>query len=105
MNSHIINWSNNIPLDQENILLIFSKTWCPPCKALVPELNKLDNLLAQNNINCKICKIDCEEFPAIAQTYGIRSVPTILFNKKGHTIPYNSGRDSGSMLNWIKSNI
>ena len=59
----------------------------------------------ENNINCKICKIDCEEFPNISQTYGIRSVPTILFNKKGNTIPYNNGRDSNSIFNWININI
>ncbi len=66
------------------VVVDFSATWCGPCKALAPIVDKL---ATQYEGRAAICKADIEECDSIAQEFGIRSVPTILFFKDGAVQP------------------
>ncbi len=103
MASNIIEWNSNINLDKETILLVFSTSWCPPCKQLVPILNELNNMIVNNQF--KICKIDCEEHPEISKNFSIKSVPTIIFCHKGQMTSYNENRNCQQMYQWIINKI
>jgi thioredoxin-like negative regulator of GroEL len=102
-NSNIIPWNNSINLDKETILLIFSTSWCPPCKALVPVLDTLATMITANQF--KICKIDCEEEAALAQRFNIRSVPTIVLVHNGQIKSFSKNRDANTMYQWVMENI
>jgi len=52
--------------------LLFSATWCSPCKQLTPIMEKVK----QQNIPVR--KVDIEEEDSLASEYGIRSVPTVI---------------------------
>ena len=53
-----------------NKLLVFSATWCGPCKAFKPTLLQLDQ--------DRLSYIDIDELPEIREDYNVKSVPTIV---------------------------
>src|SRR5579859_3118025 len=62
------------------VLVDFSATWCGPCKALNPIVEKLADEFAGKY---KVGKIDIDESPTVTAKYGIRGVPTVLVFKGG----------------------
>ena len=62
------------------VLVDFAATWCGPCRALAPVLDKLS---ADVGVSAKVVKVDIDESPELANRYEIRSLPTILVFKKG----------------------
>ena len=65
---------------QVPVLVDFTATWCSPCKALAPIVEKIANETAGKY---KVAKVDIDDCPGVAQKYGIRSVPTVLVFKGG----------------------
>ena len=53
-------------------ILLFSKKTCGPCQ-------QLKMALKGTEISHVIAEIDCDEFPTAAPYYGIRGVPTLIF--------------------------
>jgi len=70
------------------VLVDFTATWCGPCKALAPIIDKVADEF-QGKV--KVGKVDIDEAAAIATKYGIRSVPTVLVFKNGVEANRNSG--------------
>lgn len=70
----------------ENVIVDFSATWCGPCKALNPIL---DDISATTNV--KVVKIDVDTNQGLAVEYGVRSIPTMLFFKRGELIQRVNG--------------
>ncbi len=58
---------------------IFSAFWCGPCKGLKPIMEELKN--EYQNINFQTIDVDDESELAI--NYGVRSIPTVIFEKGG----------------------
>lgn len=69
------------------VLVDFWATWCGPCQRLSPLVEQV----AQENDNIKVCKIDTDECPDIAQKYGIMSIPTLMVFKEGDVTATNVG--------------
>ena len=57
----------------------FWATWCPPCRALAPTIAAL----AEERPDVVVGKLDVDEHPAIAERYGIQSIPTVLVFRNG----------------------
>ena len=62
------------------VVVDFWATWCPPCKILHPIV---DQVADEYDGKIAVCKIDVDHNQALAQKYGIRSIPTLLFFKGG----------------------
>jgi thioredoxin 1 len=70
------------------IVADFTATWCPPCRAIVPELEKL----ASTHADVDFVKIDVDENPELAQELGVMSVPTLVhFSADGQEIARSTG--------------
>lgn len=61
-------------------LLDFSATWCGPCKALAPVVERL---AASAEGRLAVGVIDIDDSPGVARRFGIRGAPTLLVFKDG----------------------
>ena len=52
-------------------ILYFTASWCGPCKALAPRMEKLSN-----QINYR--KIDVDSNQDLSMKYGVRNVPSLV---------------------------
>lgn len=62
------------------VLVDFTATWCAPCKALAPIVEKLAD---EFEGKVKVGKLDIDQARAIAVKYSIRSVPTVIVFEGG----------------------
>ena len=65
------------------VLVDFWAEWCGPCRAIAPVLEQLAEA-SQGRVT--LMKVNVDESPALAARYEIRSIPTILFVKKGAVV-------------------
>lgn len=62
------------------VLVDFTATWCGPCKALAPIVEKIaDEFQGQ----VKVGKLDIDASRPVAERYRIRSVPTVMVFRGG----------------------
>lgn len=76
-------FKNEVLDSTEPVLVDFWATWCAPCRAIAPSL---EELATQYKGQVKIAKVDVDENQAIAQQFGIRSIPTLLLFKGGKVV-------------------
>ena len=69
-------------------LVAFYATWCGPCKAMHPVLERLKEQLGGN---IRILKLDVDRNSALAAEYGIQSVPTLMLFRSGNVLWRQSG--------------
>jgi thioredoxin 2 len=60
---------------QAPVVVDFWASWCGPCRAVAPEVEKLAGQRAGSVV---VAKVDTDALPDIAGRYGIRSIPTII---------------------------
>ena len=78
----------------KNVLLVFGATWCGPCKALEPVLNKV---LSQYP-NVRAGKVDVEESPSVASKYHVQNLPKLILLKQQKYVAERTGFCSEKQL-------
>lgn len=63
-------------------LVDFFSLRCPPCRILGPTIKKLAEKYKGKAVVCKL-SLDHAETRGLAQRYGIRAIPTVIFFSKG----------------------
>ena len=64
-------------------LVDFYSDSCPPCRRLGPTIHKLAEEYAGRAV---VCKVNVTSAQALATTYHVESIPTVLFFKDGHVV-------------------
>lgn len=76
-------------LDSDKLVVIdFWATWCGPCQRLAPILAQVAEEYGDKAI---IGKYNAENNEVLLEKYGVQSIPTILFIKKGEVVDKLSG--------------
>ena len=84
-------------------LVDFFATWCGPCQAMSPVLDKLK---AEMGSQVRVLKIDVDKNQEVAAKFKVRGVPTFVLYKKGEIVWQQSGgMDLSTLKNKIKSSI
>ncbi|MCB9094425.1 MAG: thioredoxin [Halobacteriovoraceae bacterium] len=62
------------------VLVDFWAEWCGPCKALAPVL---DEIASEIGDKAQVVKVNVDMAQSLAQKYGIKGIPTLIFFKDG----------------------
>lgn len=81
--------------ENEVVLVDFYTEWCGPCRALQPSL---ESLAADFEGKAVIAKVNVDTESEISSIYGIRSIPALLYFKKGELAGKQVGLQSKTVM-------
>jgi thioredoxin 1 len=84
------------------VVVDFGATWCGPCQALAPHIEKMAVEFAGKAV---IAKVDVDDEPDLAGRFGVMSVPTVLFFKGGKKVDTVMGNQPDAIRNKLKALI
>ena len=70
------------------VLIDFWATWCGPCKMMTPVV---EELATEKEGTIKVCKVNVDDEPDLAQKFNIMSIPTFVAIKEGKVVGTSVG--------------
>lgn len=89
------NFQSEVASASEPVLVDFWAPWCMPCRQIAP---MIDQLAAENAGSVRVGKVNVDENPQIATTYGIQNIPTLIIFKNGQPVSRFVGGKPKSQL-------
>ncbi len=77
------NFESDVLKSEQPVVVDFWAPWCGPCRIVSPVIEEL----AENyQGKVKVGKLNVDDNPQTAQTYGVMSIPSVLFFKNGQPV-------------------
>jgi len=84
-------------------LVDFWAPWCAPCHMVGPVVKEIAN---DYQGKMKVAKLNVDEAPRVASTYGIMSIPTLAIFKNGQQVDSIVGaRPKAALTAWIDQKL
>ena len=81
------NFQKEVLEAKEPVLIDLWASWCGPCRMLAPILEQV----AQERPDLKICKINVDEEPELANRFNVISIPLVVVVENGQVIKQSVG--------------
>ena len=75
-------WADDVLMSDKPVIVDFWAEWCGPCKMVAPILEEI----AAENDGVVIAKLNVDENPQTAASYGITSIPTMNVYQGGQIV-------------------
>ncbi len=82
------NFKQEVLESTQPVLVDFWADWCAPCHQIAPLIEELAD---EFEGRARVAKIDVDANPGLAQSYGIRSIPSLLFFQNSKVVDRVSG--------------
>jgi len=82
------NFDEIVLKSEQPVMVDFWATWCAPCRAIAPYV---EQIATEYEGRALVGKVDIEQSPDVANRYGIRNIPTLLFFKGGELVNKHVG--------------
>lgn len=92
------------PKSDEVILVKFYAPWCGHCTKLKPTWGELTDRFNQQTVNnkrIKVVKVNCDDYPKIAEKYDVSGYPTIKILTSSGEKEYDDERTLESMQSFL----
>ena len=76
------NFETEVMASEKTVLLDFYADWCGPCQRMAPIVEEV----AQERIDIKVGKVNVDEESALANQFGIESIPTLVVIQNGKVV-------------------
>ena len=95
------NFENEVLKSTVPAAVDFWAPWCGPCRMMAPVL---EEIASESEGKVKVCKVNVDENPLLAQKYGIMSIPNFILFKNGEPAAQKTGACSKEeLLEFINS--
>lgn len=92
-------FNNEVVKSDKPVLIDFFATWCGPCRMVSPIVDEI----AEENPQYKVCKVDVDAEPELAQKFNVSSIPTLVVVKGGKLVNSAVGaRPKAAILDMLK---
>jgi thioredoxin 2 len=82
------------------VLVDFWAAWCGPCVAAAPHVQQLAREMAGRAV---VLKVDTEAHPALAQRFGVQSIPNFVVLRRGAVALQRAGlAPPAEMRRWLE---
>lgn len=82
------NFEELVEKSDKPVMIDFWAVWCGPCRMIAPIVEEMTQEYEGRAV---IGKVDVDSNPGVAQKYGIRNIPTVLFVKNGEIVDKQVG--------------
>ena len=81
------NFNQEVLHSDRPVLLDCWASWCGPCRMVGPILDEI----AQEREDIKVCKINVDEEPELANEFQIMSIPSLMVVRDGKVVNRSAG--------------